>query len=137
MQQEPQPFFKHHYWKSALQVALFIALYLALQTWTQRHLAQGMAPAVSGTTLSGEALNLETLRGKPLLLHFWATWCSVCRLEQGTIDDLSRRYTVVSIAMQSGSAQEVQQYMQEHDLNYPVINDPQGLIAGRYGVAAE
>lgn len=122
--------------KFALEATLFVAVYFGLQTWMQRDLAQGPAPAIAGTTLAGQAVDLQALRGKPLLLHFWATWCTVCKLEQGTIESLSRDYTVVSVAMQSGSTDEVQAYMREHALTYPVINDPEGEIAARYGVAA-
>ncbi|NIR95441.1 MAG: protein disulfide oxidoreductase, partial [Gammaproteobacteria bacterium] len=61
-------------------------------------------------------------------------WCPVCELEQGMIDNLSRDYPVISIAMQSGEAEEVIRYLSEQGVDYPVINDQQGSIARLYGV---
>ena len=71
-------------------------------------------------------------KGRPVVLHFWGTWCPVCRAEASNIDKLARSYEVISVAVNSGSSKEVQSYMRKHKLHYRVINDPDGRLASQY-----
>lgn len=102
----------------------------------QWNLASGTAPAMHAQTLAGETFSLASPRKGPLLIHFWATWCPVCRLEQDSIQSLSRHYRVISVAMNSGTANAVRAFMQKQGLSFPVINDPDGRIARQFGVNA-
>jgi peroxiredoxin len=113
---------------------LLLAVYLGARAWQTRDLASGVAPELSGLTLEGHPVSLADYRGAPLLLQFWATWCPVCALEQGSIDALARDHQVLTIALQSGDAEEVRRHLDLEDLDFPVLLDPQGRIAGRYGV---
>lgn len=72
---------------------------------------------------------------KPIAVHFWATWCPVCKLEADNIERLSKYYEVVSIAVNSGSDYDIHNYLKESNLNYRVINDKDGAIAQEFGVA--
>ena len=67
-------------------------------------------------------------------MHFWASWCPICRAEQGSIEALARDYPAVTVAMQSGSDEEVARYMQKEALGLPVLNDPEGMLAAQWGV---
>jgi thiol-disulfide isomerase/thioredoxin len=118
-----------------LELALLLAFVIALEAFLTRDAASGMAPPFAGITLKGEPFTLDSLQGRPAVVHFWATWCPVCELEQGMIDSLAEEYPVITIAMQSGEAQEVLDYLAEQGVDYPVVNDPDGLIARRYGVS--
>jgi thiol-disulfide isomerase/thioredoxin len=73
---------------------------------------------------------------RPLLVHFWASWCPVCKLEQENIQTISEDYPVITIAMQSGEVIEVVEYMHQEGLRFPVINDSSGTLARRFGVRA-
>lgn len=118
-----------------LELALLLAFVLALEAFLTRDAASGVAPPFAGVTLKGEPFTLDALRGRPAVVHFWATWCPVCELEQGMIDSLAADYPVITVAMQSGEAQEVLDYLAAQGVAYPVVNDPQGRIARRYGVS--
>jgi thiol-disulfide isomerase/thioredoxin len=118
-----------------LELALLLAFVLALEAFLTRDAASGKAPTFAGTTIAGEPFALAALQGRPAVVHFWATWCPVCELEQGMIDALAEEYPVITVAMQSGEAQEVLDYLAEQGVDYPVVNDPDGLIARRYGVS--
>jgi thiol-disulfide isomerase/thioredoxin len=118
----------------ALQIAIVVAVFVAYGAWMERGTAQGRAPALTGTMLSGESV--PRLRGQPTLVHFWATWCGVCRAEQGTIDDLAEGHRVVSVASQSGDAPRVGAYMHAERLDFPVVIDRDGALAYRWGVHA-
>jgi len=117
----------------SLQVLLLVSVYVGVKTYKQRDLVQD-TPPLTATLLSGQTFNLQAQRDKPLLLHFWASWCPVCQLEQDTIESLSQDYSVVTVAMQSGEKAEVQHYMQTENLTFPVIVDPAGEISSRFGI---
>jgi thiol-disulfide isomerase/thioredoxin len=117
-----------------IQLLLVVAIVAGVQYWRTRDAASGPAPGLSGVLLDGQAFAWNAAP-RPLLVHFWATWCPVCRMQQDTINALARQGNVVTVALSSGTASEVVGYLREHDLDYPVLNDPHGGVAARWGVA--
>lgn len=97
---------------------------------------QEQKPAFTGQLIDGSMATLEEFAGKPLILHFWATWCPTCRLEAPAIESLSNDYQVVSIAVESGDAAEVGAFMEENGYTFPVLNDPDGSIRRHFRVKA-
>lgn len=124
---------KKRYVKLGLEILFFIALFMAVRAWQQRDVLSGTVPDVSAVTINGQTVSILSDK-KPLLIHFWATWCPVCRLEQGSIDALAKDYNVVTIAMQSGENDLLETYLQENQLSFPVINDSDGTLVQRFGV---
>ena len=114
-------------------LVLLLILYL-VHLWQTRDAIEGVAPPLQGELLDGSRFTLEQRSGKPLLVYFWATWCPVCGLTSGHVASLSEDYSVITLAMQSGDAQQVRQYLADEGLDYPVMLDPQGEIARRWGV---
>lgn len=125
---------KKHLPKLLLELAVLLVFVVALEAFLTRDAVSGKAPVFEGVTISGEHFALASLEGSPAVVHFWATWCPVCNLEQGMIDSLANDYPVITVAMQSGEVQEVLAYLQEQGVDYPVFNDPQGKLSRRYGV---
>ncbi len=122
-------------WRTLVtQLLLFLLLYLLLRTWMQADLASGNAPALEGITMQGEHFSLQQPRSAPLLIHFWATWCPICKLEQDSIEAISADHPVITVAMQSGNGLELEHHMAEQHLRFPTLNDPDGAIAQRFGV---
>lgn len=122
--------------KLAIEIGLILLVFLLAKTWMQRNMVEGSPPAIQARLLDGPAFNLQSVKGKPVLLHFWATWCGICKLEQSSIEAISKDHKVISIAMKSGDDNEIRQYMKKHQLSFPVIVDAEGDIAGQYGVRA-
>lgn len=117
-----------------MELSFFLAIFLAVSAWQKQDVVSGKAPVLQGRLLDGTALSSESLRGKPVLIHFWATWCPVCAAEQGTIASLAEDHTVITVAMQSGDETAVRKYMKDEGLRFPVLNDEMGRIAAAYGV---
>jgi peroxiredoxin len=117
-----------------INIALILAIVGAVQWWKARPLVAGAAPPLVGVTLDGQALDLAGLAGRPVLVHFWASWCPVCGLMDGAVDAIARDHAVVTVAMQSGGADELRRYMAQTGHGFPVIADPTGQIADRWGV---
>jgi len=118
-----------------LELLLLLVVVAGLEAFLTRDAVSGKAPQIEGVTIGGESFALSALQGRPAVVHFWATWCPVCKLEQGMIDSLAKETPMITIAMQSGEAQEVLAYLREEGVDYPVLNDPLGILARRYGVS--
>lgn len=121
-------------WLSWLRdLALLALVFLAIQWWQSRDLARNDAPPLVGLQVDGTPLQLRQLDG-PVLVHFWAEWCPICRLEQNSIDALAEDHQVVTIATTSGTSDEVQAFLLEHGLTMPTIVDEDGELARNWGV---
>lgn len=114
-------------------LALLLIVYL-VHLWQTRDAVEGAAPALQGRLLQGGSFSLDERADKPLLVYFWATWCPVCSLTSGHVESLSEDYSVITVAMQSGDGEQVKQYLADKGLDFPVLLDPQGEIARRWGV---
>jgi peroxiredoxin len=117
-----------------MQLAILIIALSLIHLWQTRDLAEGYAPSLSGQTLNGKRFDLEKQTEWPLLIHFWATWCPVCKLETGGIASISEDYPVVTVAMESGSEGTVASFLDKHHYQLPVINDPDGALATAWAV---
>lgn len=82
--------------------------------------------------LDGSRYN--TPKSKPLLIHFWATWCPTCKLESSNIEKISKDYEVITIAVQSGTKKEIQNYLKKHELSFKVVNDTDGFYAQKFNI---
>ncbi len=120
----------------AIELVAVLVLILGIRAWQQSGTARGPAPALAGELLDGKPVVLAAYTGQPVLVHFWATWCPICRAEQGSIDALARDMSVITVAMQSGDRSAVTQYLRNEALRFPVLNDPDGVMATRWGVRA-
>ena len=128
---------KNNSWlKIAIQLLLVLLLMAGIGAWKTKDAVRGEAPMIVGELLSGEPFNLSEHRGKPVLVHFWATWCPVCQFENSTIDQLSNDYTVISLASWSKGKAEVMAFMRAENVHMPVLLDTDGEWAKLYGVKA-
>ncbi|MHB1957313.1 MAG: TlpA family protein disulfide reductase [Sulfobacillus sp.] len=110
------------------------------QTSVPVGLAPGdQAPNFSLSSTQGQLVTLSSLRGHPVWLNFWATWCPWCKKEIPEIIQVKQQYgtgiDIYGIDEEQAQATVVQ-YMQSKHMNYPVLLDSQGIVAGTYGVQA-
>ncbi|RKT45095.1 protein disulfide oxidoreductase [Thiocapsa rosea] len=117
-----------------INIVLILVIFGAVQWWKARPLASGAAPPLVGVTLDGQVFDLAALTGRPVLVHFWASWCPVCGLMDGAVAAIAEDHAVVTVAMQSGGPHELRRYMAETGHAFPVIADSTGQIAHRWGV---
>jgi len=91
-------------------------------------------PPLEVKLIDGSEFKVST--GKPLLIHFWATWCPTCKLEAANIERVSQSYEVLTVAINSGSDGDIQTYMKENKLSFRVLNDAKGIWAKKFKVQA-
>lgn len=109
------------------ELALLVAFYLGVTAYQGRNLVGTgtVAPAFTLTALDGTEVSLESLRGKRVLLHFWATWCGVCRQEFGALNaveaGLSADEALITVVADSDDAEGIRRFARERDLRYPIL----------------
>ena len=88
--------------------------------------------------LKGQTWNLDKIKGKVVLLRFWADWCPYCRYEMPVIDKYYRKlnkegFLVLAVNVKQ-SPEVALAFTAQLDITFPVPLDPDGKIAKRYGV---
>lgn len=95
------------------------------------------APVLQALDLQGKPWRLSELRGRVVVLNFWATWCPPCRAEMPTLQQLAEIYgpdkLVVLAVNVSEGPRRINQYVQASGLNLPVLLDANGEIARQWG----
>jgi thiol-disulfide isomerase/thioredoxin len=117
-----------------LEGLVIIAIIVGINAWRTKDTVSGVAPALTGTTLQDETYKLPEKPDEPVLVHFWATWCPVCKLSDSNIESISEDHPVITVAMSSGSDSEVRAHLQKEELTLTVINDESGAISSKWGV---
>lgn len=126
---------------SGIAVALLVLLFAAsafLATFVWNGLDAGQpAPDFSGHDLNGKPIRLADYAGKPVMLTFWSPECGACREElpalQAIATDPNANVTLVTIVSGMPAA-DVQQFVQQQGLTFPVLVDEPGNIAKAYEI---
>lgn len=103
-----------------------------VQTW------QGPKPPDSILRdLQGRTWRLTDLRGKAVLLNFWASWCEPCRAEMPSLQALQQAHPqgLVVLAINYREAvPAVEMFVQRQGWTMPIVTDPEGALAKRWGI---
>ena len=96
------------------------------------------APDVTFTTLEGEKLNMGELRGRPVLVTFWATTCPGCLKEMPHLVELYEElgnagFELIGVAMSYDPPNRVLELTAERQLPYPIALDLDGALAAAFG----
>jgi len=121
--------------KEILIIAIIIFILSNLISYMrQPQMTSQNLPQLNLQTIEGKNIDFETYKGKPLLVHFWATWCPTCKLETSNIESLSQKYQVITIAVNSGEIATIKNFMKQKDAHFDVIDDKDGTLATQFDV---
>ncbi|MCX7897801.1 MAG: redoxin domain-containing protein [Rhodocyclaceae bacterium] len=128
-------------WRSWLAHAAIVLLFmLAIALWQNQDLPDGKAPWIEGVTLDGHRIrsgfDQPLVAGQPTLVVFWASACAVCRFEETSLAALAREWPTITVAIHSGSEEELRRYLTARGLALPTLADPHGEIARTWRIKA-
>jgi thiol-disulfide isomerase/thioredoxin len=99
-----------------------------LKPWT----GANPAPPIELKTLDGQPFALEQLRGKVVLVNFWATWCEPCIEEMPSLQKLRARlagepFEILAVNHQEGEA-KIRSFLRKVPLEFPIVRDTDGAV---------
>ena len=132
---------------SGRKILILAVLIIGGIFWYSRHRAASVArpaakstaaPAFSITDLNGQTIDSAKLRGKVVLVDFWATWCTPCEAEIPHLSDWQKQYAeqglqVLGISMDD-TLPPVKAYVQQRNVSYPIAMANEKTIAAFGGV---
>ena len=100
-----------------------------------------MAPDFTLESLDGGNMRLSDLRGKAVLLNFWATWCGPCKIETPWLVELQKQYgsqglQIIGVAMDDSAKEDIAKFAKEMGVNYPVLLGKEAVGDAYGGVPA-
>ena len=115
---------------SAFQVLLLVLCFCSLASCKRAAvgIAPGnTAPSVSGISDAGQSFSLENLRGRFVLLNFWATWCAPCVMEMPELEKLQQsfdasKFQIVAVTVDD-QLEAVKEFRARYQLSFPLIVD--------------
>ena len=96
------------------------------------------APNFNLRDLSGNMVSLSQMRGKVVLVNFWATWCGPCRIEMPAMEQLYRSYSrkdfeILAVSTDAQGAAVTRPFQQEMGFTFPILHDAEYRIGLMYG----
>lgn len=107
-------------------VALSLLLSVSASAAVKNAKARGEAPDFSLIDANGKTVRLSDLKGKVVLLDFWATWCTGCKVEIPWYVEFQKKYgrtglASIGVAMDDEGWDKVRPYLAEHPIDYPIV----------------
>jgi peroxiredoxin len=96
------------------------------------------APNFTLRDLAGNVISLSQLRGKVVLLNFWATWCGPCRVEMPAMEQLYRtlprgEFEILAVSTDPQGAAVTRPFQREMGLTFPILHDSEYRVGLTYG----
>ena len=98
------------------------------------------APVFTLKRLDGNGrVDLASLRGKPVVLNFWASWCNPCKVEAAALEAAYRRYRSQGVVFLGVDYHDVtgdaRTFLSHHDVTYTTLQDGSGMVGDKYGLS--
>jgi peroxiredoxin len=99
------------------------------------------APSLSLPNLNGTEVSLDAMRGKVVLLNFWATWCGPCRSEMPSLERLYHDFStypdfaLLTVNVDQDGKRSVERFMAKNGYDFPVLLDAEDVATSAYGVS--
>lgn len=96
------------------------------------------APSYAARNLAGDSVSLALLRGKPVLLNVWATWCLPCKEEIPYLESLHREHAadglqIIGVSVDArGDETKITEFARDFSMSYPIWRDPDERVNSRF-----
>ena len=118
---------------AALSSALVVSSMVGAST-------NAVAPTFTLPSRAGDNVSLESLKGKVVMLNFWASWCGPCRTEMPLLEQMHKRYsslgfTMVGVNVEANTA-DAERWLKDTPVSFPVLFDRESKVSKMYDVSA-
>ncbi len=115
-----------------------MTMLVASLAWAAQTLS-GPAPGFTLQARDGEPVSLASLKGKVVMVNFWATWCVPCRQEMPHLQALYERYNslgfeLLAVNVEKDNAEGARKWLEETPVTFPVLFDPNNQVTKLYKV---
>jgi len=107
----------------ALALTMGVAIFMAIQWLQPKPQLPEIAPDFQVQTVDGDLISLSALRGRPVVINFWASWCGPCQQETPAFNRFHKAnpdIPMVGLAVDSGNASKVRRTAKQWGIEYPV-----------------
>ena len=120
--------------------ALTATLVVTSMVSTSTGASASMAPSFTLPSRSGDNVSLASLKGKVVMLNFWASWCGPCRQEMPLLEQMHKRYsalgfTLVGVNVDANS-KDAEEWLSKTPVSFPVLFDRESKVSALYNVKA-
>jgi thiol-disulfide isomerase/thioredoxin len=125
---------KRSFFTILFTLGLFISsAFLLPHCGKEKKTSPGLAPDFTLKTFDGQEITLSQLKGKVVLLDFWATWCTPCRESIPHLIQLYKNYResgfeLIGMNVDRGDLEVVRRYIQSMDIPYPIVTTPEEVV---------
>ncbi len=122
-----------HYTKEIIFFLIIMTIFSnAMSLYKSQSLNHAPLPISDVQLLNGKTYIFS--HNKPVLIHFWATWCPTCKLEASNIEFLSKQFDVITVAVDSKDNATVQKYLAAHQYTFKTVNDPHNQLSSLFKI---
>ena len=120
--------------------ALTATLVMTATVSTSTGASSSMAPSFTLPSRGGDTVSLASLKGKVVMLNFWASWCGPCRQEMPLVEQMHKRYsalgfTLVGVNVDANS-KDAEEWLTKTPVTFPVLFDRESKVSAMYDVKA-
>lgn len=117
-----------------------VALAGALAMTSMVGASASRAPTFALPSRSGDTVSLDQLKGKVVMLNFWASWCGPCRQEMPLLDQMHKRYSALGFTMVGvnvdTNSKDAEDWLSKTPVSFPVLFDRESKVSKMYEVSA-
>jgi peroxiredoxin len=116
-----------------------VALTMLVASFAYGATVSGPAPNFTLQSNAGGQVSLASLKGKVVMVNFWATWCVPCRQEMPHLEALYEKYNslgfeLLAVNVEKNNAEGARKWLEETPVTFPVLFDPENKVTKLYKV---